>query len=124
MLKITLAVPRKHKTSPSHNFRMGLVPFRLLPFCYLIPLGAISPTRAKCDQNNVKQFKQAVQVYKVKGIIQKKRSKGKFKTIWVSFPDEQPQDQQLPRGMEQQVEAIARKAHPNVFELVEIFKQD
>ena len=68
LLKITLAVPRKHKTSPGHNFRMGLVPFRLLPFCYLIPLGAISPTRAKCDQNNVKQFKQAVQVYKVKGL--------------------------------------------------------
>ena len=42
-------------------------------------IGAISPTHAKCDQNNVKQLKQAVQVYKVRGIVQKDRSKSKFK---------------------------------------------
>ena len=41
-------------------------------FAYLLQLSAISPTHAKCDQNNVKQLKQAVQVYKVKGIVQKK----------------------------------------------------
>ena len=29
----------------------------------------ISPTHAKYDQNNVKQLKQAVQVYEVKGIV-------------------------------------------------------
>ena len=38
----------------------------------LLPLSAISPTHAKCDSNNVKQLKQAVQVYKVKGIVQKR----------------------------------------------------
>ena len=46
-------------------------------FAYLLPLGAISPTHAKCDQNNVKQLKQVVQVYKVEGIVQK-RGKSKF----------------------------------------------
>ena len=30
-------------------------------FAYLLPLGAISPTQAKCGQNNVKQLKQTVQ---------------------------------------------------------------
>ena len=29
------------------------------------------PFRLKCGQNNVKQLKQAVQVYKVKGIVQR-----------------------------------------------------
>ena len=72
-----------------------LLPFRLLPFrlliitwchfaysrfayshfTYLLPLNAISPTHAKCDQNNVKQLKQAVQVHKVKGIVQKNKIK-------------------------------------------------
>ena len=47
-------------------------------FAYLLLLSAISPTHAKCDQNNVIQFKQAVQVCKVKGIVQT-RSKNKFK---------------------------------------------
>ena len=32
-------------------------------FAYLLPLSAISPTQAKCDQNNVKQLKQAVQAF-------------------------------------------------------------
>ena len=32
-------------------------------FAYLLPLGAISPTQTKRDQNKVKQLKQAVQVY-------------------------------------------------------------
>ena len=36
---------------------------------FILPLGAILPTHAKCDQNNVKQLKQAVQVYKVFGIV-------------------------------------------------------
>ena len=31
-------------------------------------IGAISPTHAKCDQINVKQLNQAVQLYEVKGI--------------------------------------------------------
>ena len=38
----------------------------------------------------------------------------------MSFPDEQPQDQQLPQGMAQ-VEANRKD---DVFELVEIFKQE
>ena len=42
---------------------------------YLLPFGAISPTNAKCDQNNVKQLKQTVQVYKVKGMVQKRSIK-------------------------------------------------
>ena len=46
-------------------------------FAYLLPLGAISPTHAKRDQNNVKQLKQAVQVDKVEGIVQE-RGKSKF----------------------------------------------
>ena len=45
---------------------------------YLLTLGAISTTRAKCDQNNVKQLKQAVQVCEVKGIAQKE-IQSKFK---------------------------------------------
>ena len=39
-------------------------------FAYLLPLSANLPT-AKCDSNKVKQLKQAVQVYEVKGIVQK-----------------------------------------------------
>ena len=38
---------------------------------FLVRIGAISPTHAKCDQNNVKLLKQAVQVYEVEGIVQK-----------------------------------------------------
>ena len=38
-------------------------------------IGAISPTHAKCDQNNVKQLKQGVQVYKVKEVVKKKKIK-------------------------------------------------
>ena len=40
-------------------------------FAYLLPLSVISPTHAKCDQNNVKQLKQAVQVHEVKVITQR-----------------------------------------------------
>ena len=62
---------------PTQNPPIELVPFRLLittwcHFVYLLPLGAISPTRAKWDQINVKQLKQAVQAYKVMGIVQKR----------------------------------------------------
>ena len=39
----------------------------------------VSSTHAKCDQNNVKQLKQTVQVYKVKGMVHK-RNKEKVKT--------------------------------------------
>ena len=39
-------------------------------FAYLLPHSAISPTHTKCEQNTVKQLKQAVQVYKIKGIVQ------------------------------------------------------
>ena len=55
-----------------------VLPFCLLPFRLLITTQCHSPTHAKCDQNNVKQLKIAVQVYVVKGIVQK-RSKSKFK---------------------------------------------
>ena len=46
--------------------------FAYSQFAYLLPLGAISPTEAKCDKNNMKWLKQAVQVYEVKGIVQKR----------------------------------------------------
>ena len=38
-------------------------PFAYSHFVYLLPLGAISPTHAKCDQNNVKLLKQAYDVH-------------------------------------------------------------
>ena len=47
-------------------------------FAYLLPLCAISSTRAKCDSNNLKQLKQAVHVQKVKGIVQKRNKKFKW----------------------------------------------
>ena len=42
-----------------------LLPFLLLPFCLLLPFHLL---KRKCDQNNVKQLKPALQVYKVKGL--------------------------------------------------------
>ena len=49
-------------------------------FAYLLLLSAVSTTHAKCDQNNVKQLKQAVQqIYKVKGIVQKRKRRNKKK---------------------------------------------
>ena len=47
-----------------HSTRIDLyylVPFRIILyyFTYLLPLGVILPTQAKCHQNHVKQLKQA-----------------------------------------------------------------
>ena len=69
----------RHWLLSSCVYRIGAIlptpvlPTPILPTYYL--LGAILPTHAKCDQNNVKQLKQAVRVYKVKGIVQKRNKK-------------------------------------------------
>ena len=92
-------------------------------FAYSLPLGVISPTQAKCDQNNLKQLKQAVKVYKVKGIVQKRNKNGKFITLHGVCFLISPRTNYL-EGWYNKLKRIARKAHPNVFELVEIFKQE
>ena len=72
---IKLGVCRQAKAGSMKVWRvlMNQCHFAYSHFACLLPLGAILPTHAKCDQNNVKQLKQAVQVYKVKGIVPKKK---------------------------------------------------
>ena len=64
------------------TFKRNWCHFAYSHFAYLLPHGAISPTQAKCDQNNVEQLKTSVQIYKVKGIVQKQEIKSKFKRYY------------------------------------------